>query len=1772
MKHYDLINCISILENDVALTSLLYEYEYLLNTNNSNYTFPYFSALDNMTYTSIENYNYFIMYKMAQLYDANSSYIQNNSIVYLVDISITNNLILAESFYNIFHASSIPILILKQIYYTLKYSSIKMFFRDNYNKFLPDFDNFIIDGTQKTKLLQTAFMQEFDKFALIMEKIKTISDIDTIPSDYIVYLAQLVGFENTSLDLLTVDAYRYLVKNIIDIYDMKGTTYSFELFFNFLGFDVIVTEYWFDRRFYLSKYKSNPYTGETDNTKFGYYLTPYEPMNMQYTYTTELATQEYNVKNLLDFNSLADTLNSVNYSVTELLGYKKVFGENKYIGETFDFFKTNIVNFNIISMDTQYISTSVSNTNQSNAILSYIEMLTPINIYKIVTFSSPPGIDDASIAFALADDGSISNNRLFMNLNQVTNDVNGYYYYKNSLPYPTLEIVPPRLSVSNNTAGIWIMAGANGYYSKSSNNGATWSAFAAINNWEANTINTIARNGTNWIVAGTNGYFSISSDAGVTWSDAAPMNGWINNNILKIDTNSSVWIAVGTNGFYSISSDSGVTWSNAALMTGWTGLTIKTIYSYSTSNWVVGGQNGYYSYSTNNGSSWTSGAAISTGWSTETINSIVGNGTGFIAVGTSKLFSIATSTIASFAAANPIASDPVGNLISITYDSTATTWSVIGDNGYSTASNNTGTTWTTPLQIAGWWGSKLISGVAFTPLSGSPSYPKTLMIVGDIGYYSTSNSSTPSWSAIARTQTTKWTGAAIYNVNNKYNIAGIKSVQYAAIEDSESKFNVAYPNTFDLKWSSKSTDDGVTWSIPSQTMLGWLSNAVLAVAMESGSNPWLVVGQNGCYGTSSDGLIWSAVQAISGWGSNSINDIGYNGTGSVVVGGSNGQYCVSTNYGSTWGTVGKYILNNSTSGQGWSSIIVGASITITGNIMAAASAITTNTNNVGIAVTVAQVVAGDGSHVPVQTVTFSGVVDNGSYITIDGIIVPVLIGDTSIIVENKVAIALGVNSINAVTYGSLSTTWIAAGSNGYFSSSTNPTSWAAAVKIAGWGSNNINAVATDGSGNWIAVGTNGLFSKSINNGATWSTASVMNSWCLLYNEDINDIAYGNGKWVAVGSKGSVSNSINNGLTWSSCKQITGWGLNVISSVIYSSHNTSWIAAGAFGRVSTSANGITWVSNNPARGILSTAATNNWYGIYINSIAVNASGSVVIVGNSLYDSGMDQMFTVQQATAGDSLVDPGNNINNVKANLKLNNKNLGNLIVTNFSNLYSQNSFPPLTVQYITINDGTGHTKIQLLNPFNGSNQISQLVGKTIQLKNLSDVNKVGIYTILSVSLSSAPNYTYLYVQIATLSGSDQSSVGGLAYLATENTTLGRVAFDPFSDRVINYVVNRNSFTWNGSTQILSTYAINVIATDGIATWIIAGANGYFSRSIDNGLTWSGYAQITGWSTNAIRAMTTDNKGVWFVAGDNGTFSKSLDNGATWSNAATPLGFGSNTVRGIATDGVRKWIVVGDNGQMNISLNDGYNWGTAFTVSGWTTNNIYTISNNKAIWIIGGAGGLSSISIDRGVTWTAAAQITGFGSNIIYSIVNNGITTWMAGGGNGNCCFSINNGSTWSSVTSGVLSSTNAIYSVATDFNGEWIVGGASGFYNKVNTISIAIGSGGSSYTQADVNKIVKLLGGSKTALALITQVNGGSGTGAVTGISLLNSGTNYIAATIATKGYTVGSGLTVVVTAALSSGTAAQTLIGTNNINAIVSNINSKWIVGGANGYYNRTV
>jgi len=167
--------------------------------------------------------------------------------------------------------------ILLQIYYTYKYSAIKIFFRQNYKKYIPEYDYYQITSNQKSKLFAEACMREYDRFTQIIDRIGHAQNINEIPNQYLNYLAQLIGYQREDYLLLTDASFRELLKNIIDIYKIKGSNYSFELFFNFLGFDITVHEYWFDKRYGNSAIASNEYTGSTDKLSYLFYMTPIKP-------------------------------------------------------------------------------------------------------------------------------------------------------------------------------------------------------------------------------------------------------------------------------------------------------------------------------------------------------------------------------------------------------------------------------------------------------------------------------------------------------------------------------------------------------------------------------------------------------------------------------------------------------------------------------------------------------------------------------------------------------------------------------------------------------------------------------------------------------------------------------------------------------------------------------------------------------------------------------------------------------------------------------------------------------------------------------------------------------------------------------------------------------------------------------------------------------------------------------------------------------------------------------------------------------------------------------------------------------------------------------------------------------------------------------------------------------------------------------------------------------------------------------------------------------
>lgn len=271
--------------------------------------------------------------------------------------------------------SSLTDELLKRIIFSVKYFSIKEFFLKNYKKFLPTYDSMVINSTPKAKLFVETFMKELDRFASIINDISYVNNINTIPEKYINYLAQLVGYQDdVDEGLFNYITFREFIKNIIEIYRIKGTNFSMELFTGFIGFFVEINEYWFDRRMYYLA-ENNERNLANKNT-YDYYLTSIDPRNR--VINKEMVADN-NISKTKNVHIFQRKINN-GEDLEDLLGLNK-----DYRDETFTFFKTNIASFSLTPYN---FDTSIDATRQA-LIQNYIVFLIPIFIQKYINFNIP---------------------------------------------------------------------------------------------------------------------------------------------------------------------------------------------------------------------------------------------------------------------------------------------------------------------------------------------------------------------------------------------------------------------------------------------------------------------------------------------------------------------------------------------------------------------------------------------------------------------------------------------------------------------------------------------------------------------------------------------------------------------------------------------------------------------------------------------------------------------------------------------------------------------------------------------------------------------------------------------------------------------------------------------------------------------------------------------------------------------------------------------------------------------------------------------------------------------------------------------------------------------------------------------------------------------------------------------------------------------------------------------------------------------------------------
>jgi hypothetical protein len=275
---------------------------------------------------------------------------------------------------------------LRWIYYTYKYFNEDSFFFNNLlNHYIPTYDAEIISSTTNLKIYFDGLGILLDTLNNYIEQLYTLGNVNTIEDQYLQYMAQLLGYQKEDFTIEDI-SFRELIKNLITIYQFKGTDYSFDLFFSLLGFSTDLEEFYWDRD------AQNPMSfGGAGPTSYLYYLTTQDPRyrTTQQTSLTSVpgpiqpipAKYWVQPQDLRLFNQLQGT-----YSVSQILGFQE---SSLPPAQRFTYFKTNYVQFSL----NQYYTQQDLTAKDTDTILKYIKFLTPIYISSLIEVGINPWQD-----------------------------------------------------------------------------------------------------------------------------------------------------------------------------------------------------------------------------------------------------------------------------------------------------------------------------------------------------------------------------------------------------------------------------------------------------------------------------------------------------------------------------------------------------------------------------------------------------------------------------------------------------------------------------------------------------------------------------------------------------------------------------------------------------------------------------------------------------------------------------------------------------------------------------------------------------------------------------------------------------------------------------------------------------------------------------------------------------------------------------------------------------------------------------------------------------------------------------------------------------------------------------------------------------------------------------------------------------------------------------------------------------------------------------------
>jgi hypothetical protein len=205
----------------------------------------------------------------------------------------------------------------------------------------------------------------------------------------------------------------------------------------------------------------------------------------------------------------------------------------------------------------------------------------------------------------------------------------------------------------------------------------------------------------------------------------------------------------------------------------------------------------------------------------------------------------------------------------------------------------------------------------------------------------------------------------------------------------------------------------------------------------------------------------------------------------------------------------------------------------------------------------------------------------------------------------------GNQSITSVAYGN--NLWVAAAGFGELRTSTDAITWT--TQTSNFGTTTILSVAY-GNNLWVAAGVAGELRTSTD-AITWTTQTSN------FQLNIQSVAYGNSLWVAIGQVGQLRTSTD-AVTW--VTRNSNFGNTHIDSVSYG--NGIWVAAGSYGQLRTSTDGTTW-----------TTQTSNFGNLDLINQVKSANNIWVAVGDSgqLRTSTEAANWTTQTSNYGNSRI-------------------------------------------------------------------------------------------------------------------------------------------------------------------------------------------------------------------------------------------------------------------------------------------------------------------------------------------------------------------------------------------------------------------------------------------------------------------------------------------------------------------------------------------------------